>query len=315
MIGFLQLKNNEERPMEAVAKQVAEYLRDETKAVEYVERLRWPNGPKCPFCGSGKHYRLNVKGVKVPRIKCGSCRKQYTVMVGTIFHGSHISLGSWIYAIHKMASSKKGVSAKQLERELGLSYQSAWFLCHRVRLAMTQGFETKMQGVVTADETYVGPKHVRGKPGRAAGKKVPVFTLVQSDGDARSFVVPNVSGATLKGLIRANVEGTAMIMTDSFPAYRGLNREFAAHETVDHSKEYVRGTISTNFAESYFSLLKRGVVGTFHHISKKHMPRYLAEFDRRWNTRKQTDQERMEGIIASAEGKRLQYRERINQSN
>jgi len=208
-----------------------------------------------------------------------------------------------------MCSSKKGVSAHQIHRELSITYKSAWFLCHRIRLAMKESpFAEKLTGIVEADETYVGPKDVPGKRGRGAGKKTKVFSLIQRDGKARSFKVDDVKGKTLQGIIRNNVMDTAYLMTDSFKAYRGVDKYVQSHGVVDHSKEYVRGIIYTNFAESYFSLLKRGILGTFHHVSERHMERYLSEFDFRWNMRGEDDGMRTIAAIQNAEGKRLLYR-------
>lgn len=289
---------------------------NEDAAREYLEASRWPNGPVCPHCGSDDVTRLAVReGSKRPGraglLKCKGCRKQFTVTVGTIFEGSHIPLGKWILAVDRICASKKGISAHQLHRELGVTYKSAWFMAHRIRYAMGQGpLAEKMKGVVEVDETYVGPKGVPGKHGRGAGRKTKVVSLIQREGRARSFVVQDLRAATLKGLIREHVDGSAQIMTDEFPSYRGLGTEFAAHGSVKHGqKEYVRGIIHVNFAESYFSLLKRGIVGTFHHVSERHMQRYLDEFDFRWNTKKSSDGERAQAALSGIEGKRLMYRD------
>jgi transposase-like protein len=231
--------------------------------------------------------------------------------------GSHIPLNQWFYVIHSMNASKKGVSAHQIHRELGIDYKSAWFLCHRVRFAMEHGpLKAKLAGKmgqegnpVEADETYVGPRNRGGKRGRGAERKQIVFTLIQRNGEARSFHVPNVKGKTLKSIIRENIEGEATIYTDSFTSYRGLEKEFAAHETVNHGDgEYCRGDVHVNFAESYFSLLKRGVIGIFHHMSAKHMHRYLSEFDYRWNHRDVTDGERVLDLLSHLESNRLYYK-------
>lgn len=241
--------------------------------------------------------------------KCRDCRKQFTITIGTVFAETHIPLNKWLYAIHLMCSSKKGVSALQLSRTLEITYKSAWFLAHRVRKAMEkEPMRAKLTGTVEADETYVGGKGtgIQGSPGSS---KIAVFTLIQRDGEARSQVVDDVKAKTLKGIIRNEVEGTAHIMTDQMQSYHGLGREFASHGTVDHSaKEYVRGVIHVNFSESFFSLFKRGIIGAFHHISRKHIQRYLEEFDFRWNHRKVSDSERMLEAVSGTEGKRLFYR-------
>ncbi len=295
---------------------------DEEKAFTLVEGILWPNGPICPHCGATDRV-YELKGVKDKRgrvrpglKKCGHCRKQFTVRVGTIFEDSHIPLGKWLLAFHAMCSSKKGISASQLQRQLGLSYKSAWHMCHRVRVAMTEkSLGPKLggsgtSGIVEADETYIGGKlsnNMHKNKTDAAGKKTIVLTLVEREGRARTFVIPSTGRETLKFMPIYNVEGTAHIVTDSHASYRGIAKHFASHSAVDHSKEYVRGVVHTNFAESYHSLLKRGIVGTFHHISEKHLPRYLREFEFRWNSRKDTDGERTEAAIRGAEGKRLMY--------
>ncbi len=284
---------------------VAQYLADERKAGELIERLRWSDGIKCPYCSHSKIYETKGPNLVRKQWKCGGCRKKFSVTTRSIFEGSHIKLGYWIYAIYKMCVSKKGVSAHQLHRELGITYKSAWFMCHRIRYAMTQPpLKDKLSGVVEVDETYIGPKKVRGKTGRGAGKKAIVVALIERDGRARTFKVPDVKARTLKALIGPNVAETAHIMTDSWRAYSGLAKRYAGHGVVNHSREYVRGIIHTNFAESYFSLLKRGLFGTFHHVSEKHLPRYLREFEHRWNMRHATDGERTVAAIRGAEGKR-----------
>lgn len=296
--------------MDATLIEMAAFMNDENRAYELIERLRWPDGPRCPRedCGSDIVYRLKVKSTKRRVLKCGECRRQFTVTVGTIFEDSHIPLGKWVAAFYLMCSSKKGISTHQLHRHLGISYKSALFMTHRIRYAMTQPpLADKLRGVVEVDETYVGGRIHRGK-GRAKDNKLPVITMIERKGRARSVVSRSVKGKAIKRIVRDNVEDMAHIMTDSFLSYRGLDEEFAGHDWVDHSKEYVRGIVHTNFAESFFSLLKRGILGTFHHVSEQHMPRYLAEFDFRWNNRRRTDAERMVAAIKGAEGKRLMLR-------
>lgn len=291
---------------------------DPMEAASYLESIRWPDGPVCPHCGvqDPKHYLLKSETRKL--WKCRACRKQFTVTVGTIFEGSHIPLQKWLLAFYLLCSSKKGMSAHQLHRMLGVTYKSAWFMAHRIRYAMEQPpFARPLEGVVEADETYVGGKErnrkrkdKQKKTGRGTNK-TPVVALVERGGEVRSFRMANVTGIELKGAIRRNVSRDARIMTDSFKSYRGLGKEFASHEYVSHSDgEYVRGDVHTNTAENYFSILKRGIDGTYHHISEAHLPRYLAEFDFRYNNRiglGVTDAERTRRALAGVVGKRLTY--------
>lgn len=291
---------------------LAPYLADEHKARELFEQLRWPEGPVCPRCNqSDRVYKLEGKSTRPGVYKCGHCRKPFTVTVGTVFEGSHIKLGHWLYALTRMCTSKKGISAKQLERELDISYKSAWFMCHRVRYAMSEPpLLGKLQGVVEVDETYIGGKPRNNKHKGYKPKKKPiVVALIERDGKARSFLMPSARRGTLQNLVRLNVAETAHLITDQYKPYRGLDKHLAKHSTINHSKQYVRGIIHTNFAESYFSLLKRGVFGTFHHISRKHAPRYLREFEFRWNRRKAANAEMLVDVVRMAKGKRLVYRE------
>lgn len=299
---------------------------DADLAREYIEAVRWGGEPYCPHCGNVGAYKITPrKGSKTRKglYRCNLprkdkegnplCGKQFTVTVGTIFESSHIPLNRWLMAIHRMCASKKGVSAKQLQREFKTTYKSAWFMCHRIREAMKkEPLRSKLAGVVEADETFIGGrKRPFAKPHgpTAGGTKDIVFSVIERDGgEARSFLVNDIRSDTLKPLIRQEVEGEAYIMTDAMRSYQGLEKEFAGHGVVDHSEEYVRGIVHTNFAESFFSLIKRAVLGTFHHISRKHMQRYLEEFDFRWNTRHETDDKRMVQAIKKAEGKRLKYR-------
>ncbi len=301
---------------------LAPYFSNEDKAIELIESLLWPEGPICPHCGSTeKQYAIQPKGetrtgARPGLRKCGDCRKQYTVKVGTIFEDSKIPMHKWLMVIYLMCSSKKGISASQIQRTIGVSYKAAWFMCHRVREAMKEeplrGMLGSGGGIVEVDETYIGGKASNNKRKKRVGGgavgKVPVMTLIERGGEVRSFIIPNTSRQVLHTIARPVVDGTAHIMTDKYSAYRGLSKHFASHETVDHSKQYVRGIIHTNFAESYHSLLKRSIIGTHHHISTTHMSRYLREREFHWNRRKATDGERTADAIRGAKGKRLLYR-------
>jgi transposase-like protein len=294
----------------------AKYFHDKNEARKYLEKIRWADGVVCPHCGViDNHYAIQGKSnSKKPAReglwKCKDCRKQFSVTVGTIFEGSHIPLNKWLLAIYLLCSSKKGMSAHQLHRNLGITYKSAWFMFHRIRYAMaTPQLADKLQGIVEADETYIGGKS-RGKRGRGAEKKTPVVSLVERNGRVRSSAVDRVTSKNIKGLIRKNVDNTAVIMTDDFKSYKGLDKEFAEHHVINHSeKEYVRGAIYTNTVEGYFSLLKRGIIGVYHHVNKEHLHRYLSEFDFRYNARAISDSERSIMALKSMEGKRLYYRD------
>lgn len=281
------------------------------EAREHIESLRWPEGPVCIHCGSMRvtslHGHAHRKGLK----KCKDCRKQFTVTVGTIFEDSHVQLQHWLYAIARMCSSKKGISAKQLERETGVMYKTAWFMCHRIRHAMKYSTDTKLTGIVQVDETYVGgrPRKVSSENKRGRGtKKAAVVALVSSDGRSRSETVVDVTHKTLREVIERHVDESATIATDEFSGYKGIGDSFAGgHKTVNHSKGVYKTDdgVHTNTVEAYFALLKRGVYGTFHKISKKHLQRYCDEFAFRWDHRDMKDGEIIEVLIRATEGKRL----------
>ncbi|MCG2591846.1 IS1595 family transposase [Ramlibacter sp. XY19] len=271
-------------------------FQDADKAREYLEALRWPSGPVCPHCGSvsGKHLTLKGKAYRPGLFKCSDCYEQFTVTVGTVFERSKIALNVWLQAVHLMCASKKGISAKQLERMLGVTYKTAWFMAHRIRAAMTTeggGLMGSNGGIVEADETYWGTatdkddKKIRTPKGGFRHRMM-IVSLVERNGEKRSFHIPNVNGQTLKAVLKSQVSPEAHLMTDSAKYYRAIGKEFASHQYVNHNKgEYVRGNVSSNTVEASFSLLKRGLVGTFHSVSEKHLQRYCNEFDFRWNTR------------------------------
>ena len=283
------------------------------EAREFLEQKRWPNGAICPHCGATEVYRLQAKTESISPVrkgvwKCKMCRKQFTVTIGTIFEDSHIPLHKWLMAIYLLCSSKKGMSTHQLHRNLGITYKSAWFMAHRIRYAMTQPpLVDKLQGIVEADETYIGGK-AHGKRGRGAGNKVPVFALVERVGRVRTFKTERVTAKNLRQKIRENVEKDSTMMTDEFLAYKNLSQEFK-HFTVNHSAgEYVNGNAHTNTAESFFSILKRGINGVYHHVSEKHLERYLAEFGFRYDQRKVDDVVRAAIALDQTNGKRLMFR-------
>ena len=293
----------------------------EDEARTLLENLRWAGGVCCPRCGSLEVVKVEAnpdKKIRKGLYRCKDCRKnktsnQFTVTVGTIFEDSHIELHIWLQAITLLCSSKKGISAHQLHRQLGITYKTAWFMAHRIRYAMGTSVFTKMKGVVEADETYVGGKSRR--IGRYTGmeNKTPVVSLVQRGGKVRSFVVPNVTGASLREVLLKNIHPSANLMTDELSAYKTIGNNFVSHDVVNHSKyEYVRGKAYTNTIEGFFSIFKRGINGVYHHVSKEHLHRYLAEFDFRYNNRKIDDNERALKALAGFEGKRLTYKDSLN---
>ena len=292
----------------------APHFTDEAKARQYLEALQWPQGPYCPHCGSFNATRLEGKKHRAGLIQCNDCREQYTVTVGTVFERSKVPLNKWLLCNHLLCASKKGMSAHEIHRLLGVTYKTAWFMCHRIREAMNGAAGNSPLGgageVVEADETYVGGK-ARNRAFREPAPKKAVVALVERDGQVRSFHVANVTAKQLRPLIVMNVDRASHLMTDESHVYTRVGREFNGHSTVNHSAhEYVTtgGFKHSNTVENFFSIFKRGVIGTYHHMSEAHLGRYTAEFDFRFNTRKGTDAERADLSLAGIVGKRLTYR-------
>src|SRR6266852_5778318 len=285
---------------------------DENKAREFLEASRWPEGAVCPFCGQMETVKaLGGKSMGPGWYFCNECREKFTVRVGTLYERSHIPLHKWLFATHLMVSSKKGMSALQLSRMLGLSYKSAWFMCHRIREAMKPTNPAPIGGqnkVVEADETFIGGKKKNRAYAKEEPKKQIVMTLVDRDGESRSFHVADVTARTLREKIVMTASRKSYLATDEHVSYESIGKEFAGHGTVNHSaNEYVRlgGFIHVNTAECRFSLMKRAVYGAHHSVSEAHLHRYLTEWDFKFNHRKIRDGERAALIAKGIEGKRL----------
>jgi transposase-like protein len=301
------------------------HFHDEAAAFEWVEARVWPQGPVCPHCGGADRIsKMAGKSTRLGTYKCYQCRKPFTVKVGTIFESSHVAMHLWLQAIFLMSSSKKGISSNQLHRTLGVTLKTAWFMSHRIREAMRDGVLTPMGGngsIVEADETYYGNSKERKvspqrgdrpytKRGRKAYKRS-VVALVERGGRARSFHVENADRATVSRIVTENVARESRLHTDESRLYNGADQFFASHETVKHTAhEYVRGDVHTNSAEGLFSIFKRGMKGIYQHCSEKHLHRYLAEYDFRYNNRVRlgvNDLMRAEQAVKGVVGKRLTY--------
>lgn len=299
---------------------IAKCFADEQAAREKIEAMRWPNGPECPTCAqTDTVYRMqkladSKKPGRPGLLRCRACKKQFTVTTGTVFEASHIPLSKWLHALYLLCASKKGMSAHQLHRMLGITYKSAWFMAHRLRYAMMEGpMAALMTGVIEADETYVGAKRKRGaKRGRPGedSHKTPVVALVErGTGKVRARVMPRVTSENLKDTITKNVEASSTLMTDEYAAYKQVGAMYD-HNAVNHSAgEYVRADVHTNTVEGFFSLLKRGINGVYHHVGRGHLDRYCDEFAFRYEHRHISDGARAEKLVVGAEGKRLTYRQ------
>jgi transposase-like protein/transposase len=285
---------------------------DADKAREYLESLHWPEGPVCPRCESQRATKVGGETARAGLYNCNDCRRQFTVTVGTIFEDSKIPLNKWLLAYRLLNGGKKGMSSNELSRHLGITYKSAWFLSHRIRESMKDdGSPLGGPGkVVESDEAFIGGKKKKRLSGKVAPMKK-VVTLVERDGRARSFHVASIHHNNIRSALVTNVHRSSTLMTDDARVYWSIGREFAAHGTTLHAaREFARpGGIHSNTAENFFSILKRGVVGTYHHWSPAHMHRYLAEFDFRYSTKNLNDADRTAIALCNARGKRLYYRQ------
>lgn len=288
-------------------------FQNEDAAREHLEKLRWANGVVCPHCGSvGNARRLEGKSTRKGAYKCRDCRKPFSVTVGTIFESSHVKLHKWFMAVYFLCSSKKGFSAHQLHRAIGVTYKTAWFMEHRIREAMREGSLNQQLGgggkVVEVDETFWGNKGKHRAGARGYAHKEKIFSLVERGGKTRSFHVQNIKAATLRPILRKQIAQDSHLMTDEAKQYNKLAQDFDKHDVVTHSiGEYVRGNVYTNTIENYFSIMKRGLNGIYQHVSPQHLKRYLCEYDFRYNTRLVTDFQRMEMALDGIQGKRLMY--------
>lgn len=296
----------------------APHLHDEAAAYRYVEDRVWPTGPVCPHCATQDRIgKLEGKSTRMGVYKCYACRKPFTVKVGTIFEDSHIELKLWLQAIYLIASSKKGISSNQLSRILGITLKSAWHLSHRIRLAMDVqvGKLGSDGGIVEADEAFIG-RSPAAKKGRFPGKRKQntIFALVERDGKVKSTHVSHLTSKNfgdVKRAFRQHLDASANLMTDEHKKFRKIGKQYASHETVNHGrKEYARGNVNTNTIEGVFSIFKRGMTGVYQHCSYRHLHRYLAEFDFRYNNRialEIDDKRRTDNLLTGVIGKRLTY--------
>ncbi|MGD0741931.1 MAG: IS1595 family transposase [Acidimicrobiales bacterium] len=312
---------------------LAKRIPTEAAAYEFLEELRWHGEPVCPHCGSvNEHYFLKARGgvrktnrgTETQRRlwKCRDCRQPFSVLTGTVMHGTHVPIRTWIFLFFELCANKNGLAAREVERKYGLSPKSAWFVLHRIREAMRRDpLAGLLAGTIVADETWIGGdprnKHrnkvARDEMGNRIGytDKIPIVSLIHKEtGEVRSQVVAKVNATNLRAVLDQHVDAeNSVLHTDGAQVYRRFRGWFADHQPVDHIVgEYVRGDVSTNRAENYFSQLKRSIDGTHHHVSEEHLPRYLAEFDFRYSTREETDSARMTRLMGQVAGKRLTYR-------
>jgi transposase-like protein len=292
----------------------APHFHDEAAAFQFLEEALWPNGAVCPRCG-GMERITTVKGGRAGLRRCGPCKRQFTVTVGTVFESSHVKLNLWLQAAYLLCSSKKGISSHQLMRILDVQYKTAWFMTHRLREAMASGKLPPMGGdgaVVETDETFIGTKYQKPEGARGYAHKNAVMTLVERGKESRSFHVEGTAAADLLPIIKANVAPDTYVMTDEAGQYSSLGKHFAGHEFTRHGAgEYVRVDVHTNTVEGFYSVFKRGMKGVYQHCSTKHLHRYVAEFEFRYNNRVKLgvdDAERTVNALRRIVGKRLTYK-------
>lgn len=297
-------------------KQMIEKFSDENVCRTYLENMRWTGVPTCPKCNCKESYKLGDG--KTYKCKNKECYKKYTVTVGTVFENTNIPLSTWFAAVYLSASHKKGISSLQLSRDLGITQKTAWFMLHRIRKAFTTNAPFMLQDVVEADETFVGGKNknrhankkVEQSQGRSYKDKTPVLGLLQRGGGVKTFVVPNTKAETLKPIIQEMVKEGSILISDEWDSYNSISDEYN-HVVVNHSQgEYVRGAFDTNSIEGFWSLLRRGIYGIYHQVSRKHLHRYCEEFSYRYNSRKMLDADRFALSLIKIDG-RLKYADLI----
>ena len=292
--------------------QLFEMFPDQNSARVYLEGLLWPNGPRCPVCGTGDRITARKGGY----YRCRQCQEDFTVRTGTVFERSHVPLHKWVYAMYLLVTARKGISSMQLAKEIGVTQKTAWFILGRLREACGTDIG-KLAGIVEIDETYVGGieankhEHKKLKMGRGSVGKTAVIGMRERGGRTKAKVVANTDQETVHRVIHENVEVRSTLNTDEFAAYRGLGGLFFDHETINHgAAEFVRNDVTTNSIESVFAVLKRGLIGVYHHASPKHLHRYVDEFAFRLNEGdvKRHTLDRLESFVKGVAGKRLTYK-------
>ena len=303
---------SEAKPLPTTLIEAIRYFSDLDIATDFVAKLRWPNGPVCPRCEGTEHSYLSTRRVW----KCKGCKKQFSVKVGTVFEDSPLGLDKWLPAVWLIANSKNGISSHELGRALGVTQKSAWFMLHRIRLAMQTGTFEKLSGTVEVDETFIGGRarnmHARVRKQKISGTggkdKSAVLGMIERGGTVRAEVVPNVRRSTLHGRVRESVEPGSAVYTDALRSYSGLDTDYI-HEVVDHAERYVDGQVHTNFMENFWALLKRGLHGTYISVEPFHLYRYLDERVFTFNLRELDDHGRFRKVLQAATGRRLTYAE------
>ncbi len=306
------------QPLPKTLQDAIRYFADPQRCLDFVVALRWPQGPTCPRCQSQASRFIKTRSLW----ECKGCRKQYSVKVGTIFEDSAISLDKWLCAIWMLVNAKNGVSSYEVARALGVTQKTAWFMMHRIRLALQKGsIDRKLMGDVEADETYIGgqARHMhqdkRMKLLRHEGsfRKAVVVGMLERKGEVRTAVLTRASGKLIEQAIREHVVPGSTLYSDEWRAYQQVGKDYA-HKVIHHAETYVKGAIHTNTIESYWSLLKRGIKGTYVSVEPFHLFRYLDEQSFRFNTRKDNDQGRFMLALSSVAGKRVEYKELIGQT-